>query len=123
MTRPTPSPGTTPVWARISGALLGLAVLGWQGVNAINGRFVHPFLVADIVVGLALVAAAVWPGGRGPALALLGSFGALGGILLSATTGRWLDGGGFDLGRALAALGVVPCVAAAWLLARGLARD
>lgn len=33
-------------------------MLGWQVVNAARGRFVHPFLVADRVVGGGLVLAA-----------------------------------------------------------------
>jgi hypothetical protein len=37
----------------------GIAVLAWQGWNARNGRFVHPFLVSDVVVALLLVVAAV----------------------------------------------------------------
>ena len=122
MSRPTGVPPTTFAVARFSGAALGLVVLGWQGVNAWNGRFVHPFLVADLVAGLVLVAAAVWPGDRGAGLALLAAFAALGGVLLSASTGRWLEGGGFDRGRVLAAVGVVPCAAAVVLLARRLAR-
>ena len=108
--------------ARITAASLGLAVLAWQVVNARRGRFVHPFLVADLVLGLFLVAAAVLPGRRGPALAMLAGFAALAGVFLSATTGRLLLGG-YDTGTALTTLGLVPCLAGALGLARWLLRE
>jgi hypothetical protein len=96
--------------ARTTAAGLGLAVLLWQVWNARNGRFVHPFLAADLVAGLALIVAAAWPGDRGPAVAMLAGFSALAGIFLSATTGRLLSGG-YDLGTAFTTVGLVPCTA------------
>jgi ABC-type thiamin/hydroxymethylpyrimidine transport system permease subunit len=107
--------------ARITAAALGLAVLAWQAVNARNGRFLHPFLVADLIIGLWLVAAALWPGRRGPAAALLAGVSALAGVFLAATTGRALTGG-YDLGTFLTTLGLVPCLACAFGLGLWLAR-
>jgi hypothetical protein len=107
--------------ARLTAALLGLAVLAWQVQNARRGRFVHPFLVADLVLGLFLVASAAWPGRRGPALAMLAGFAALGGVFLAATTGRLLLGG-YSTGTALTSLGLVPCLAGALGLALWLLR-
>lgn len=114
-----PRGGKTLAWSRATAGGLALAVLGWQGVNAASGRFVHPFLIADLVVGVALIVSASWPGDRGPALAMLAGFAAMAGVLLAASTGRLLAGG-FDAGTRLAAIGVVPCLTGAIALGRHL---
>lgn len=101
---------------------LGASVLAWQGGNALQGRFLHPFLVSDIAMSLVLVVGGLWPGERGAAAVMLGGFAALGGIFLSATTGRLLLGGYRDPGTVLTTLGIVPCLAAAVALGRRLAR-
>ncbi len=106
---------------RIVAYALGLAVLGWQAWNAARGRFLHPFLIADIGVGIGLIVAASWPGQRGPAVALLAGFAALGGIFLAASTGRLLLGG-LDAGTVLAGFGILPCLVEAIALGRWLSR-
>jgi hypothetical protein len=108
-------------FSRAVALVLGLAVLGWQAVNARNGRLVHLFLVADLAIGLALIVAALWPGERGAAAGMLAAFSALAGVFLAATTGRLLLGG-YDLGTALTSLGLVPCLACAGALGRWLAQ-
>ena len=105
--------------ARTTAAALGLAVLAWQVGNAARGRFVHPFLVADLILGVGLIVASAWPGRRGPALAIFAGFAALGGVFLAASTGRALLGG-FDVGTGLAGLGIVPCLVGAIGLGRWL---
>jgi hypothetical protein len=99
-----------------------LAVLGWQVVNAAHGRWLHPFLIADLVVGGFLIGAAFWPGRRGSMLAMLAGFSALAGVFLSATTSRLLLGG-YDLGTALTSLGLIPCLVYAIGLGIILARS
>lgn len=88
-------------------------------MNAAAGRFAHPFLIADLVVGVFLIVAACWPGDRGPALAMQAGFSATGGVFLAASTGRLLEGG-FDAGTRLAALGFLFCLACAIALGRHL---
>ncbi|MEO6810457.1 MAG: hypothetical protein ABI353_15185 [Isosphaeraceae bacterium] len=107
--------------AKATAVLLGLAVLAWQGVNAAQGRGLHPFLIADLVVGVFLIGAAFWPGHRGSSLAMLAGFSALAGVFLSATTSRLLLGG-YDLGTALTSLGLIPCIVYAVGLGIVLAR-
>ena len=77
--------------ARINAALLALAVIAWQAGNAAHGRFVHPFLVADLLVAAWLLAASVWPERRIARAALLTSHAAMFGVFLSAVTGRMLE--------------------------------
>jgi hypothetical protein len=95
--------------ARITAVVLALVVLAWQVGNATAGRFVHPFLVADLVVSAWLLAGSAWPGRRGAALLLVSGFGAMLGVFLSAVTGRMIAGH-FDPGTVAAAFGIVPCV-------------
>lgn len=104
--------------ARWMALTLGLAVLGWQGWNAHKGRFVHPFLVSDIVVGLLLVVASAWPSDRTATALMLACFSALGAVFLSATTSRLLLGAAFDPGTVLATLGLIPCLIGAIVLGR-----
>ena len=96
--------------SRINAALVAIAVLGWQVGNAVAGRFVHPFLVADLLVAAWLLAASCWPGPIVARVALLSGHGAMLGVLLSAVTGRMLDGH-LDAGTIAAAIGLVPCLA------------
>ena len=95
--------------ARITAATLAAAVLAWQLGNAAAGRFVHPSLVADLVIAAWLLAASVWPGRRAAAVALTSGFGAMLGVLLAAVTGRMLTGH-FDAGTVAAAVGLAPSV-------------
>jgi len=94
-------------WARTIAGLTGIAVVFWQLGNAAVGRFVHPFLVSDLIVSAWLLVASVWPGNHGAAVGVLGGLGAMFGVFLSAVTGRMLVGA-FDLGTAAAAVGLVP---------------
>ena len=61
----------------------------------------------------------IWPGDRGPAVAMLAGFAAPAGVFLAATTGGLLVDG-FDPGRALTTLGLVPCLAGRVVLSRWL---
>jgi hypothetical protein len=101
--------------------------LAWQCSPGRDGTpatgVIHPFLVSDVVVGLLLVVAAVWPGERGPAAAMLAGFAAMGGVFLSATSGRLLLGNYRDLGTVLTTLGLVPCLARAIALGHRLAGE
>lgn len=96
--------------ARLTAAATALAVLAWQVGNAVAGRFVHPFVAADLVVAAWLLVAAAWPGRRGTAVGILGGMGAMLGVFLAAVTGRMLAGT-FDPGTVAAGVGIVPCVA------------
>lgn len=100
---------------------LGLAVLGWQGWNASHGRFVHAFLISDLVVGLLLVVASAWPTERAATTLMLAGFSAMAAVFLSATTGRMLLGRAFDPGTVLTTLGLIPCLVGAIILGRRLA--
>lgn len=106
--------------ARWTALILGLAVLGWQGWNARNGRFVHAFLVSDIVVALLLVVASRWSSNRTAAVLMMAGFSAMAAIFLSATTGRLLLGNAFDPGTVLTTFGLIPCLIGAIVLGRGL---
>lgn len=106
--------------ARFTALSLGLAVLGWQGWNAQNGRFVHVFLISDLVVALLLIVAAGWSRDRTAAALMLAGFSAMTAVFLSATTGRWLVGAKFDPGTVLTTLGLLPCLAGAIVLGRKL---
>jgi hypothetical protein len=108
---------------RLTASALGLAVLGWQGWNAYQGKFVHFFLAADIVVALLLVAASLWPAERPAAAAMLAAFSALAAVFFSATSGRLLMGGYADPGTILTTLGVAPCVVGAVVLGCRLAKE
>jgi hypothetical protein len=109
--------------ARVTALGLGLAVLGWQGWNAYNGRFVHAFLISDLVIGLLLVVASAWPGDRTAAVLMLAGFSAMAGVFLSATTGRILPGSAFDPGTVLTTLGLIPCLIGAIGLGRRLSES
>jgi len=100
---------------------LGLAVLGWQGVNLGLGRFRHEYLVADLAASLVLIVAALRPGDREAAAGMLAGFGAFGGIFVAATTGKLVVGGAHP-GTIAAAIGVVPSIVGAVGLGRWLAR-
>ncbi|SIN76727.1 hypothetical protein SAMN05444166_0729 [Singulisphaera sp. GP187] len=106
--------------ARATAFGLGLAVLGWQGWNAHQGRFVHAFLVADLVVGLFLVVAAAWPSDRTATALMMAGFSAMAAVFLSATTGRLLLGNAFDPGTVLTTVGLVPCLVGAIVLGQRL---
>lgn len=106
--------------ARRIAALLALAVLAWQAGNALAGRFVHPFLVADLILAAWLLAASAWPRPRVASVALIAGFGAMLGVFLSAVTARLLSGQ-FDPGTLAAALGLAPCVAGILLAGRAAA--
>lgn len=106
---------------RLGAAALGVALLAWQVVNAARGRFVHAFLVPDLVLGVGLLGSALIRRDRPAAAALLAMFAATLGVFLSATSARLLLGG-YDLGTALTSLGLVPCLAACVVLGRWLAR-
>ena len=112
-----PTPTLRP--ARLTAAGTATAVLAWQVGNAVAGRFVHPFLVADFVVAAWLLVAATWPGRRGAAVGVLGGMGAMLGVFLSAVTGRMLAGT-FDPGTVAAGVGIAPCVAGMMLAALAL---
>lgn len=102
--------------ARRTAALLGLVVLVWQVGNAARGRFVHEFLIADLVLAPVLIAASALRPDRRAAAAMFGGFAALGGVFLSASTMRLL-GGGYDLGTGMATLGLFVCLG--WSVALG----
>jgi cytochrome bd-type quinol oxidase subunit 1 len=106
--------------ARLTAAAVGLAVLAWQIWNARNGRFVHAFLVSDVVVAVLLIAASAWPGERPAATLMMAGFAAMAAVFLSATTGRLLVGGEFDPGTVLTAVGLLPCLLGAIGLGRRL---
>jgi len=109
--------------ARAAALLIGGSVLGWQVVNAAHGRFVHAFLVPDLVIGVLLIVAAACPSERVAAVAMLAGFAAMAAVFLSATCGRLtMEPHAFDAGTRLTTLGFVPCVTAALALGRWLAR-
>ena len=68
----------------------------------------HPFLIADLLVAGWLLVAAIWPGPIGARIGLLSGHGAMLGVLLSAVTGRMLDGH-LDAGTIAAAVGLIFC--------------
>lgn len=105
--------------ARLTAAVLALVVLAWQAGNAAAGRFVHPFLIADLILSTWLLLAAFWPHDRPASLALLSGFGAMLGVFLSAVTARMLAGH-LDPGTIAAGLGILPCLAGIILTARSL---
>ncbi|MEW4570829.1 hypothetical protein AB1L88_23430 [Tautonia sp. JC769] len=107
--------------ARLTAALLALVVLAWQVGNAAAGRFVHPFLVADLIVSAWLLLAASWPNPRPASLALLPGFGAMLGVFLSAVTARLLAGH-LDPGTLAAAVGILPCLSGMVLAGRSASR-
>ena len=104
---------------RLLAATMGAAILAWQVGNAFGGKFIHRFLVADLIAAGGLVGACCVRDRRVAAVGMLVGFAGLGGVLLAASTGALLVDG-FDLGRAMAALGVVPCAVGAASLARRL---
>jgi hypothetical protein len=106
--------------SRVAAATLGLIVLGWQGWNAWRGDFYHRFLVADLLLGSALIVAASWRPDRASAVMMLAAFSAMGGVFLAATTGALLRGG-YDLGAAATTVGLIPCLAHGVVLGRRLA--
>lgn len=105
--------------ARRTAAILALVVLAWQGGNAAAGRFIHPFLIADLIIAAWLLLGWRWPDDRQSAILLLSGFGAMLGVFLSAVTGRMLSGQ-FDPGTIAAGLGIIPCVAGLLLAGRSL---
>lgn len=106
--------------ARLIALALGGAVLAWQGWNAHNGRFVHRFLVADLVVSLVLIVGSAWPGRRAAAVLLFWGYAALVGVFLSATTAGLLIDGYQRAGTILTTLGLIPCLACSIGLGRWL---
>ncbi|WP_152051546.1 hypothetical protein [Tautonia marina] len=105
--------------ARLTAAILALVVLAWQAGNAAAGRFVHPFLIADLILSTWLLLAAFWPHDRPASLALLSGFGAMLGVFLSAVTARMLAGS-LDPGTIAAGLGILPCLLGALLAGRSV---
>ena len=109
--------------ARIVSFAIGAAVLGWQGVNAANGRFVHFFLIPDVVIGCMLIAAGSWPSERAAAVAMLAGHAAMAAVFLCASGGRLLvEPEKFDAGTRLATFGMVLCALIAGGIGRWLAR-
>lgn len=108
--------------ARAASLLIGGAVLGWQFVNAAKGRFLHFFLVPDLVVGAILLMAGLWPARRAAAIAMLAGHAAMAAIFLCATSGRLLVAPEqYDAGTRLTTFGILPCVAVAVGIGRWLA--
>ncbi len=108
--------------ARISAAVVGGLVLAWQIGNALRGRFVHEFLVADLVLAPILLLGSFVRSDRRAGATMLAGFAALGGVFLCATTMRLLRGG-YDLGTALTTLGLIPCLAWSLWLGKWLALE
>ena len=107
---------------RATAILLAAAVLAWQAGNAVQGHFVHRFLVADLAASAILLTGAVWAERRTADVIMLVGFSALFGIFLSATTGGLLVDGYHRTGTFLTSLGLVPCVAGVSVLAGRICR-
>ena len=102
---------------------VGLAVLGWQAVNAYHGKFVHRFLIADLAIVAVLVLGASWRAERPAAVVMLAGLSAMVGVFLSATTGRMILSEAGGTGTNLTTAGLVPCLGVAiglghWLVRR-----
>ena len=109
--------------ARVAAVGVGAGVLAWQVVNAVQGRFVHAFLIPDLVIAPILIGAALCPADRWAAPVLLAGFAAMAGVFLAAATGRLISGRQLDPGTWMTTVGLVPCLACALGLGRWLGQQ
>lgn len=107
--------------SRAGATVLGLILLAWQVVNASRGRFVHPFLIADLMVAVLLLISSSLPNDRTGSAVMLAAFSATAGVFLAATTAAILRDG-YSLGRVMTGVGLVPCVIFAVALGKSLGR-
>lgn len=108
------------VWyARVFAYIVGGLTLLYQVLEVSSGNLTNRFLVADIILGVGLIAAAVVPARLAASLAMLAGYSYAAGVFVSATTGGLLQAE-YDLGAASTTVGLVPCVVFIVLLGRWL---
>ncbi len=108
--------------SRIAAIVLAAIILAWQGWNAATGKFLHRFLIGDLVAAAILMATAFdKAGGRRLQVGLLIGFATMGGVLLAAVGATLVDG--FQVGRLAAAVGLAVCVFGAAAVGRAVLRD
>ena len=88
---------------------LGAIILCWQAGNAARGKFVHPFLAADLVVAAILLVGGTIRHERASVATMFVAFLATASVFLAATASALLRDG-YSLGRVMTALGIVPCL-------------
>lgn len=103
---------------RVVAVSVGLVILAWQAGNAWRGRLDHPYLIADLIVAALLIGSARVRDGRAASVLMIGAFSSTAGVFLAATTAA-IHRDGYSVGRLMAGLGLVPCVACALALVGG----
>lgn len=94
--------------ARVFAFLVGGLTLVWQGWEVISGRLFNQFLIADIILGIFLIAAAMLPNRFHSALAMLVAYAYSGGVFVVATTGGLLLSK-YNFGAFTTTLGLISC--------------
>lgn len=102
---------------RVVAVGLGVAILGWQIRNAWRGAFLHTFLLPDLIAATLLVHAGLTTDPRRARRRLRVGFAATMLVFAVATTSV-LFAEGFTVGRALTAVGLIPCAACLALMSR-----
>lgn len=94
--------------ARVFALSIGGLTLLWQAWEVINGRLFNQFLIADVLLGLGLIVAALLRNRLYSSLAMLIAYAYSVGVFMVATTGGLLMSK-YDFGAFTTTLGLVPC--------------
>ncbi|MBW4558337.1 MAG: hypothetical protein KME59_20900 [Trichormus sp. ATA11-4-KO1] len=105
--------------ARVFSLLIGGLTLIWQGWEVVNGRLFNQFLIADIILGIFMIIAAVLPNRFKSVLTMLVAYAYSGGVYMVATTGGLLLSE-YNFGAFTTTLGLFPCIIFVILLSRWL---
>jgi hypothetical protein len=105
--------------ARIFAFLIGGLTLLYQVGEVLSGRLFNQFLVADLVLGILMIAAAGVPNRFNSVLAMLVAYAYACGVFMVATTGGLLISR-YDFGAFTTTVGLFPCSIFTVLLSRWL---
>jgi peptidoglycan/LPS O-acetylase OafA/YrhL len=101
---------------RILTFITGLLTLAWQVIQIINGKAQNVFLVADIILGILLIAVALMKPEPQKKSWLIAALGYACGVFATATFGG-LTMGTYNFGALTTTLGLIPCLySIIWLI-------
>ncbi len=105
--------------AKIIGAIIGLLTIAWQIMQIVNGKAFNMFLIADFILGIALILAAISKVKKNQPLYLLMAFMFSAGVFATATFGGLMTNT-YNFGAITTTLALIPCVIYSVLLAKYL---
>jgi hypothetical protein len=105
--------------AKVVAIIVGALTLAWQVLQIINGKAINMFLIADIILGIALIAAALKANTKNGEIYLLIAFAFSAGVFATATFGG-LTMGTYNFGAATTTLALIPCLFYTYTISKNL---